>query len=86
LSASARAEAAALFSNDHKLAKIHIPVLILHGERDNLISPAHARLNYSMIPQGQGTLKILPGVGHNDLLRLADDYFGAIKDFTQKAK
>ncbi len=83
---SAQKEAAALFSNDHKLAKIHIPVLILHGERDHLISASHARLNYSMIPQGQGTLKILPGVGHNDLLRLADEYFGALRDFTQKAK
>lgn len=82
----AQKEAAALFSNDHKLARIRIPVLILHGERDNLITPSHARLNYSMIPQGQGTLKILPGVGHNDLLRLADQYFGALKEFTRRAK
>jgi len=85
LSDAARAEAAALFSNDHKLAKIRIPVLILHGERDVLISPAHARLNYAAIPQGQGTLKILPGVGHNDMLRLADQYFGALREFASSA-
>ena len=82
----AREEAARLFSNDHKLAKIRIPVLILHGERDLLISPAHARLNYASIPQGQGTLKIIPGVGHNDMFRAADQYFAALRAFSTAAK
>lgn len=85
LPAEAEAEAARLFSNDHKLAKVVIPVLILHGERDTLIPAAHARLNYAAVPQGQAVLKILPGVGHNDMLRLTRDYFGAIGDFVRKS-
>lgn len=42
------------------------PVLILHGEADEMIPPAHAR-HLAAIWKGPAELHVLPSAGHNDL-------------------
>jgi fermentation-respiration switch protein FrsA (DUF1100 family) len=46
------------------LAELDIPVLIMHGDRDTLIPPSHARRNAQTAKQA--TLVMLPGCDHND--------------------
>ena len=75
-----------LFSNHLKLRKIMLPVLILHGEDDDLLPAGNARLNFANIQHEEKTLKIIPGVGHNDLLLKSNEYFGAISDFVTSLK
>ena len=70
-----------IFSNDRRLSGTNIPVLILHGELDQLIPASHARDNHRAA--SNSTLALLPGVGHNDVLRQADLYFKSIRQFVQ---
>lgn len=74
------AEVEDLFSNHLKLKRIQLPVLILHGDQDNLIPPEHAHDNYAHVGHDRKSLRIIPAAGHNDML-LFGDYFGAIQDF-----
>ncbi len=76
-------EADRMFSNSAKLARLKIPVLILHGSDDMLISVSHARANFAAVPHERKTLHIIEGSGHNDLLAQADDYFKAIHLFAK---
>ena len=50
---------------DEHLARVRSPVLLLHGERDELIAPSHSQALQSSAPHA--TLVIVPGAGHNDL-------------------
>jgi pimeloyl-ACP methyl ester carboxylesterase len=49
-------------------AKISVPVLIIHGEADRNTAPAHAERIYAAL-RGPKKLLIVPGAGHNDVLR-----------------
>lgn len=68
---------------DHR-AKIRAypgPVLILHGQRDDLVDASHARCLFQWVG-GAKTMKIFPRGGHNDLLFLnAPEYFALIGTF-----
>ncbi|OGW19765.1 MAG: hypothetical protein A3K09_00515 [Nitrospinae bacterium RIFCSPLOWO2_12_FULL_47_7] len=70
----------ALFSNSRKIAGVLCPLLILHGAEDRLILPKEAELNYQKAGSQSKTLKILPGVGHNDII-MADTYFSCLHEF-----
>lgn len=61
---------------DRPLEQLHRPVLLLHGERDTLIPPAHSEALKSHAPQAR--LVIVPGAGHNDLQQF-DAYLGAVQ-------
>lgn len=52
------------------------PLLLLHGERDELIPAAHSQQLQQLAPQGR--LVLIPGAGHNDL-QLHEPYLQAIK-------
>ena len=45
------------------LSNTKCPVLLVHGEKDELVSPANAYDNAKII-QGQVTVKIIPGGDH----------------------
>lgn len=47
------------------LAGIGGPLLLVHGERDALIGPHHARSLHAMRPSA--SLLVVPGAGHNDI-------------------
>ncbi|MFT3817748.1 MAG: alpha/beta fold hydrolase [Rubrivivax sp.] len=51
--------------SDQWLPRIRGPVLLIHGQRDELIPPSHTERLAALAPQAR-VLK-LPGAGHNDL-------------------
>jgi len=72
----------ALFNNSKKIANVKCPLLILHGEEDFLISPREAELNYKQAGAKVKILKVLEGVGHNDMMMARDGgYFVCLKNF-----
>ncbi len=58
---------------DEALARIKTPVLLVHGDADTLIAPAHSERLQKRAPQAK--LLRVPGAGHNDL-QLFDQYLG----------
>jgi alpha-beta hydrolase superfamily lysophospholipase len=50
---------------DEALSRVKSPVLLLHGERDNLIAPRHSERLLRFAPQAERVL--IRGAGHNDL-------------------
>jgi uncharacterized protein len=52
-------------ASDRAIASLRTPLLLLHGERDDLIGPHHAEALHRAQPQAR--LHIVSGTGHNDL-------------------
>ena len=50
---------------DEVLPRIKTPLLLLHGQDDALIAPAHSQRLKQLAPQAQ--LLIVPGAGHGDI-------------------
>jgi len=50
---------------DLVLATLRTPVLLVHGDRDTLIPPAHSQALRALVPQAR--LVEVEGAGHNDL-------------------
>ncbi|MCH6581044.1 MAG: alpha/beta hydrolase, partial [Nitrospinae bacterium] len=75
----------ALFNNSRKIKKVTCPLLIMHGEDDELILPDEAQLNYEQAGSESKSLQILEGVGHNDILMAPDNaYFKCLHRFFEK--
>lgn len=53
------------FDNEKKIGKIHVPVLIVNGDKDEIIPPAQGRELYSLANQPR-EFHSLAGRGHND--------------------
>ena len=53
------------FENEKKIGKIHVPVLIANGDRDEVIPPSQGRELYSLANQPK-EFHSLAGRGHND--------------------
>ena len=70
----------ALFNNSEKIRMVRCPLLIMHGAEDALIFPHEAKLNYDNAGSEMKNLKILQGVGHNDMMT-SDSYFISLKRF-----
>ena len=54
---------------DRHIAGIKSPVLLIHGARDTLISPAHSQALQAA--SGKAQLAMVPGAGHGDLQEFA---------------
>src|SRR5690606_23839030 len=63
------------------LADIDVPVLIIHGEDDQIIPVSQAEAMRDEIPNAK--LVILPGAGHLPNLEQADAFNEAVWDFLQ---
>lgn len=61
---------------DEHLARVRTPVLLLHGDRDELIPPAHSQALHAVAPHAR--LHVVPGAGHNDLQDF-ESYLGAVR-------
>ena len=62
------------------IPRLRAPLLVVHGERDEIVPAAHARALYDAAPQPKRLL-LLPNVGHNDLiLRAGDEWASAVAD------
>ena len=72
----------AIFNNSQKISAVKCPTLIMHGEDDCLISPKEAKMNYDNVGAKVKNLKILKGVGHNDMMMASEhSYFKVLKEF-----
>ncbi|WP_054812774.1 alpha/beta hydrolase [Nocardia arizonensis] len=52
-----------------RIRSLRAPLLIMHGDRDELLPLRHARRLYEAAPEPK-RLEIFPGAGHNDLIAL----------------
>ena len=57
------------FRNDLILPQLNCDVLLVHGEHDHLIPPAHSRRLAAL--NGNSSLQIIPKVGHNNFFESA---------------
>lgn len=65
-----------------RVSCITLPVLIIHGEQDNLIPASEAVKLFDTVGSKVKRLVTIPGVGHNDIMLAGmDKYFSAIKEF-----
>ena len=75
-------EERAMFEPATKLAMGRLPLLVLHGERDELIAPSEAMSTLATAGSmaGDKALVIVPRRGHNDV-SLEDSYWSALAGF-----
>ncbi len=65
-----------------KIAQVHVPTLIIHGEADYLIPLENGRALYEHAGAADKQLLTIPRAGHNDLLFIGQRaYFEAIQAF-----
>ena len=67
-----------------KMQSLTLPLLMIHGDRDEIVPLRQAQAAHRCCPSTDKTLTQLSG-GHNDLLLVAaDKYFDAVKTFVTK--
>jgi fermentation-respiration switch protein FrsA (DUF1100 family) len=66
-----------------KLARGHAPLLVMHGEDDEIIDVEEAHLAYDAANTKHKRIEIFAGYGHNDISR-APGYFRALKEFIEE--
>jgi alpha-beta hydrolase superfamily lysophospholipase len=64
-------------ATDVAVTRLRTPLLLVHGERDDLIAPHHSDALKRAHPQAR--LHIVKGAGHNDL-QVFDDYLRALRE------
>lgn len=66
------------------IEKIHVPVLIMHGEYDTLVPPEEAETLMEHIGSQEKSLLIIPGATHNDIMFMGlKQYMEAINAFIE---
>ena len=69
-------------NNEGKLADVPLPLLVIHGERDQVIPVDHGQRLFDAAQTDDKTLLRVPNVGHNDLLaRARSQYMDALQTF-----
>jgi uncharacterized protein len=58
------------YPSPRRIARIDVPVLVVHGEQDEIVPVSQGRALFEAA-RGPKRLEILPRVGHNDLVMLA---------------
>jgi pimeloyl-ACP methyl ester carboxylesterase len=56
------------FDGPPNLARLRVPVLIVHGENDEIVPVSHGEGLAASVPEGLGTLLIVPGAKHGALM------------------
>lgn len=68
--------------NENKLRTVHVPLLVIHGEDDELLPVDHGQRLYDASPTLNKTILRIPHAGHNDLMMVGmQSYFRAIAAF-----
>jgi fermentation-respiration switch protein FrsA (DUF1100 family) len=60
-----------------RIHELHAPLLVLHGDRDDIVPLSHGRALFEAAP-GPKRLHVFPGLGHNDLVPLAGAEFARV--------
>ena len=69
-------------ANLDKLRSITMPILIIHGEWDEIIPFEQAEVLYQNVGSKDKRLLPIPNAGHNDIMLVGmEQYFQAIKEF-----
>lgn len=68
------------FRSDMRIVDVGEPKLFLHGDRDTVVPLRHGRALYELAPEPK-ELKVLPGIGHNDLW--SHETLEAVADFIE---
>jgi len=63
------------YPNRERIARLVVPVLILHGEMDEIVPLAHAQALFEAAPRRR-RLRVVPGAGHNDLVQAMGPSYG----------
>jgi alpha-beta hydrolase superfamily lysophospholipase len=70
-----------------KIRSISLPVLIIHGDCDELVPPIHATHFYDTVGAEDKRLVTIQGAGHNDIMMIGrEQYFSAIREFVFGAR
>lgn len=70
------------FKSLAKLADVHAPVLVMHGQRDEVIAPWHGRRLFEALPGHRRSSLWVEDAGHNDLAEVAgQSYWDALATF-----
>jgi alpha-beta hydrolase superfamily lysophospholipase len=70
-----------------RIRSITMPVLLIHGERDQIIPHEQAEVFYRNVGSADKRLLTIPHAGHNDLMLLGmEEYFAAVADFVSRLK
>lgn len=73
-------------AHEAKIARIALPVLMLHGEEDNLVSLESAKHVHDILRTADRKLVVIAGAGHNDILEVGGEgYFRPIVDLVARA-
>jgi fermentation-respiration switch protein FrsA (DUF1100 family) len=64
------------YPNIRRIAGLRAPVLVIHGDRDEIVPVAHGRALFEAAP-GPKRIEIVRGAGHNDLLDAMGASYGA---------
>ena len=68
-----------------KVLSIQLPVLVIHGQMDDLAPLRDAVDMYQRFVASDKNLLIIPGAGHNDLMHIGiKEYFAAIHQFVSQ--
>ena len=71
------------FPNERQLRRVSCPVLVIHGARDEVIHPRHARALYAAAREPRRMVWV-ERAGHNDLVDVAGEEYGrALRDFAE---
>ncbi|MFX0017947.1 MAG: alpha/beta hydrolase [Promethearchaeota archaeon] len=75
------------YSNDTRIKKFKVPVLIIHGTSDWIIPSSEAELIYKSLPESiDKKLILIEEAVYNDLLFYTDKYFDPLNEFIEKYK
>ncbi len=74
-------------AHEAKIRGIRLPVLILHGQRDDLV-PLETAVQLNDLLEGtERELVVIPGAGHNDILFVGyQQYFDSIAQFVERTR
>jgi hypothetical protein len=56
-----------------RIRSMNHPLLVIHGEDDNVIPASHGRKLFAASPSTDKELNVISNVGHNDLFAIAGD-------------
>ena len=71
------------YDNEGKVRGLAVPLLVIHGERDEVVPFAQGRRVFEAAP-GPKRFYAIPGAGHNDTYVVGGDaYWDAVRDFLE---
>ncbi len=70
----------------HLITQVHCPLLIMHGDADQVIDPTQGRDLFALAASLDKRFVLLPGTGHNDIRIDAEPVRGSLVDFIGRAQ